>query len=187
MLVFVGDCRHRQSGTGRLCGRQRLSRGFGASATSGGPPALAVAWGAIADAGIARPKRRVTRDSLAREPARKAIKARAALDSMGEALAVRRRPRTVSRHCRNELDDGPRQSSASGVADLRPACCARGAADARPPTPPSTSPISGAPGAGAGASRGRRHLVEEIARILRAAAQGSQPDEAARRRSGSIR
>ncbi len=53
---------------------------------SAGQPALAVAWGAIADAGIVA-RSGATRDSLAQRAGAKAIKAGVALDALGEALA----------------------------------------------------------------------------------------------------
>ena len=51
-----------------------------------GRPALAVAWGAIADAGIVA-RSGATRDSLAQRAGAKGVKARVALDALGEALA----------------------------------------------------------------------------------------------------
>jgi NADPH:quinone reductase-like Zn-dependent oxidoreductase/acyl carrier protein len=53
---------------------------------SAGLPALAVAWGAIADVGVLA-RGGATRDSLAQRAGARGIKARAALDALGEALA----------------------------------------------------------------------------------------------------
>ena len=67
------------TGNGFLEGLARRRR-------SAGRPALAVGWGAIADVGVVA-RSGATRDSLAQRAGAKGVKARVALDALGEALA----------------------------------------------------------------------------------------------------
>ena len=73
-------------GQGAYVAANGFLEGLARQRRSAGQPALAVAWGAIADAGVVA-RNGATRDSLAQRAGAKGVKARVALDALGEALA----------------------------------------------------------------------------------------------------
>ncbi len=73
-------------GQGAYVAANGFLEGLAVQRRSAGHPALAVGWGAIADAGIVA-RSGATRDSLAHRAGAKGVKARVALDALGEALA----------------------------------------------------------------------------------------------------
>ena len=73
-------------GQGAYVAANGFLEGLARERRSVGLPALAVAWGAIADVGVVA-RSGATRDSLAERAGARGIKARVALDALGEALA----------------------------------------------------------------------------------------------------
>jgi NADPH:quinone reductase-like Zn-dependent oxidoreductase/acyl carrier protein len=73
-------------GQGAYVAANGFLEGLARERRSAGLPALAVAWGAIADVGVVA-RSSATRDSLALRAGARGIPARAALDALGEALA----------------------------------------------------------------------------------------------------
>jgi NAD(P)-dependent dehydrogenase (short-subunit alcohol dehydrogenase family)/acyl carrier protein len=76
-------------GQGAYVAANGYLQGLARRRRSEGLPALALAWGAIADVGVLA-RHSATRDSLVHRAGVNAIKARAALDALGEALALPR-------------------------------------------------------------------------------------------------
>ena len=72
-------------GQGAYVAANGFLEGLARERRAAGLPALAVAWGAIADVGVVA-RRGATRDSLAQRAGVKGLEARAALDALGEAL-----------------------------------------------------------------------------------------------------
>ncbi len=166
-------------GQGAYVAANGFLEGLARERRSAGLPALAVGWGAIADVGVVA-RSGATRDSLAERAGARGIKARVALDALGEALAE---PNAGASLVIADMNWSTARAHLPLMASPTYGRLARGeaASAASADAVIDLADLVGAAGAGSGAPRGRGHPGRGDRAHSSAAARRREPDEAAGR------